>query len=315
MSTNKSPAFQFYPADYLADANVQMMSLEQEGIYIRLLCYCWREGSLPNDEEALARLVSKNCTLTDLRVVAKCFEPNGNRLVHVRLEAEREKQAEWRAKSAQGGLKSAEVRRERAKDVIRLAASQFKGGCEMVPTKRQPKVNSSTSSSSSSSSSFSSECDPDHARAREGHTRTHPRMEIPKPEPSEPKRDDEPLAEFCERSLFDPSTQAPWTLSNAFILVGRRPMKRYPSIWLTARELEHVFENLQAKVPATQWRDVFRLVEGRCTDAITQGKTPDRLSTYNWLMGWAVEDVLKQTNELTKIQRNSGGSHAAAYRS
>jgi hypothetical protein len=34
----KSPAFQFYAGDYLADANVQMMSLEQEGALFRRLC-------------------------------------------------------------------------------------------------------------------------------------------------------------------------------------------------------------------------------------------------------------------------------------
>jgi hypothetical protein len=30
-----SPAFQFYPAHYLADANVQMMTLEKEGACLR----------------------------------------------------------------------------------------------------------------------------------------------------------------------------------------------------------------------------------------------------------------------------------------
>jgi Protein of unknown function (DUF1376)/DnaB-like helicase C terminal domain len=51
-----SPAFQFYPADYLADANVQMMTLEEEGAYIRLLSYCWREGTIPADNASLSRL-------------------------------------------------------------------------------------------------------------------------------------------------------------------------------------------------------------------------------------------------------------------
>jgi len=47
----KAPAFQFYAADWLADEAVSVMSLEEEGAYIRALCYCWREGSIPADED------------------------------------------------------------------------------------------------------------------------------------------------------------------------------------------------------------------------------------------------------------------------
>jgi hypothetical protein len=43
----KAPAFQFYAADWLADEAASVMSLEEEGAYIRDLCYCWREGSIP----------------------------------------------------------------------------------------------------------------------------------------------------------------------------------------------------------------------------------------------------------------------------
>ena len=34
---NKSPAFQFYARDFLADMKVQLMSMEQRGMYITLL--------------------------------------------------------------------------------------------------------------------------------------------------------------------------------------------------------------------------------------------------------------------------------------
>lgn len=56
---SKSPAFQFYPADYLADANVDMMTLEQQGAYVRLLCHAWRSttvGRLLNDPQRLSSL-------------------------------------------------------------------------------------------------------------------------------------------------------------------------------------------------------------------------------------------------------------------
>jgi uncharacterized protein YdaU (DUF1376 family) len=108
----KTPAFQFYAADYLADEQASLMTLEEEGAYIRLLAYCWREGSIPADETLLSRLC-KGASTTVLRVVTACFQPcadRPDRLTHKRLDDEREKQAEWREKSAAGGRKSAEKR-------------------------------------------------------------------------------------------------------------------------------------------------------------------------------------------------------------
>jgi uncharacterized protein YdaU (DUF1376 family) len=141
--TNQSPAFQFYPSDWLADANVAMMSVAGRGVYITLLCYCWREGSLPADGPKLARL----CGITadefaDLWPDVKpCFLRDGDRLRHKRLDCERDKQEEWRLKSSRGGKKSAENR----------AQGSSKGGARVVEPPYQPKSNTSSSSSSSSS--------------------------------------------------------------------------------------------------------------------------------------------------------------------
>ena len=52
----KSPAFQWYPRDYMADALVVSMTLEQEGAYRRLMDVCWLEAGLPTTTEELWRL-------------------------------------------------------------------------------------------------------------------------------------------------------------------------------------------------------------------------------------------------------------------
>lgn len=113
MAVGKSPSFQFYAAEYLADENVALMTLEEEGAYIRALAYCWREGSIPADEARLSRLL-KGASTTVLRVVQGCFNQSPtepDRLLHGRLELEREKQRIWREKSATGGKKSGETKR------------------------------------------------------------------------------------------------------------------------------------------------------------------------------------------------------------
>lgn len=127
----KSPAFQFYAAEWISDEHVSMMSLEEEGAYIRLLAYCWREGSISSDLESLSRLCKGGST-TLIAVVAKRFQPHPNlsdRLVHPRLELEREKQRKWREKSAEGGRASGQTRRKSPKSKDLQAA---KGGSRVV---------------------------------------------------------------------------------------------------------------------------------------------------------------------------------------
>lgn len=140
-----SPAFQFYPADWLSDINVQLLTLEEEGAYMRLLSYCWIEGSIPNDPELCARLIGKGASTTLATKLMERFEPDPNhpsRLINQRLEREREKQRLWHEKSKLGGIKSGESRKK---------AAELKGGSGLVRTVVEPKANSSSSSSSSSS--------------------------------------------------------------------------------------------------------------------------------------------------------------------
>jgi len=121
---NKSPAFQFYPSDWLGSQRVSLMTLEEEGAYIRLLAYCWQHGSVPADPEAVARLIGKGASTTLASRVLTMFQPplqaplqpplsGGTVLVHERLEEERGKQLRWSEKSSEGGRKSAELRKSR----------------------------------------------------------------------------------------------------------------------------------------------------------------------------------------------------------
>lgn len=97
MGEKKSPAFQFYPTDWLADGNVSAMSLEEEGAYIRLLSYCWNEGGLPSDLKVLARF----CRTTEEHFmemwerIQKCFVFDGKKFQNPRLKKEREKQKKY----------------------------------------------------------------------------------------------------------------------------------------------------------------------------------------------------------------------------
>lgn len=107
MSKEQSPAFQFYAAEYLADINVQCMSLQEEGMYTRMLAYCWREGSLPKDPRLLQALCKG---MAPSPLVLSCFVEKNGRLIHTRLEKERDKQKKWRLQKSEDGKKGATAR-------------------------------------------------------------------------------------------------------------------------------------------------------------------------------------------------------------
>jgi uncharacterized protein YdaU (DUF1376 family) len=167
----KAPAFQFYAAEYLADEGVQLLTLEQEGAYIRLLAYCWREGSIPSDPAKLSRLC-KSASIETLSDVLGLFIPGETgRLLHQRLEDERIKQAEYRKKQSQNGGKGGRPPKQNPDD------TQAKGLGLFGETQTKAKKRSSSAFASSSSTAIESkeqnlsrekrEGDPRHAECRE----------------------------------------------------------------------------------------------------------------------------------------------------
>jgi len=151
MSKSKAPAFMFYPADWLGSQRVSLMTLEEEGAYIRLLSYCWQHGSIPADPVKLARLIGKGASTTLAQEVATMFQPpldsgsgTGGVLVHDKLDALKRERETFLEKSRQGGLVSAEMRRKSKQ-------TPSNGQPPLEPplaSRLEPKGNSSSSSTS-----------------------------------------------------------------------------------------------------------------------------------------------------------------------
>lgn len=158
----KFPAFQFYPDAWLSSTAVSLMTPAEEGAYIRLLCHAWQSDDcgLPDDDEALASLsrLGKKWIKSAHRIRPK-FEKIGGRLFNNRLIEERQKQIEWREKSARGGFQKAENKGRGLQGGRRVVEGWQPNGTplvgQMVGTKRLPTPLPNTYISSSSSSSFS----------------------------------------------------------------------------------------------------------------------------------------------------------------
>lgn len=136
----RSPAFQFYPSDWLSSMRVTLMTIEEEGIYIRLLCYCWSHGFIPNSVDLSYQLLGKKCSKKSVKKVLEMFEvhpENSENRYSARLDVERGKQENWRKKSSLGGKKSRERRSNGSTTLATVVQQPF-----------QPNGNSSSSSSS-----------------------------------------------------------------------------------------------------------------------------------------------------------------------
>lgn len=134
-----SPAFQFYPADWLSSESVMLMTPAEEGAFIRLLALAWQDENctLPDDDKRLAVLSRlgkgwlKGGSSTKIR---KKFIPHPTligRLYNERLMDERARQNIWRQKSQEGGIKSAKMRDEKSKMLLNTQISS-KGGSTVV---------------------------------------------------------------------------------------------------------------------------------------------------------------------------------------
>ncbi len=170
---NRPPAFQFYVRDFLSDENVVLMTLEEKGAYIVLLCFNWQEGSVPNDAAKLARLcgVDGDAMARLWPGLRPCFpEVDGDhtRLANPRLAAERQKQQDYHRKLSDAGKLGAEATHgKQVKD-----SGKANGHDKAKPTKGQgPRQPSSFASSSSTLSPESAgekglKAEPNTAQAR-----------------------------------------------------------------------------------------------------------------------------------------------------
>ena len=147
----KSPAFQFYAADFLT--GTALMIDADVGQYIRLLCHEWVLGPLPADNPSLSRLLGGSSVSEAVR--EKFVAKSDGRLINERLESERAKQNEYRAKQAENGKKGGRPRVKETQAITqRLTQTKPKPNPSHNPT-ANPNHNPNESSSSSSSSSSS----------------------------------------------------------------------------------------------------------------------------------------------------------------
>lgn len=118
-----SPAFQFYPDDFLGSGKVGAMTMQEVGIYTFLLCLDWNECGFVLNRRRLSRFcrVSEPDFAEAWEIVGECFVERDGRWFNPRLEREREKQARFREKQVAAGQASAASRLNRGSTSVQPA--------------------------------------------------------------------------------------------------------------------------------------------------------------------------------------------------
>lgn len=117
--SSKDPAFLLYCTTWLQSGDVASLSLEQQGAYMRLLCFAWLDGSIPAAPDELQHMLGVTEEVFGRiwpKLSRRWSEVPGTpgRLINKRQEEERaerkRKAEEMRERGQAGGKRSAEQR-------------------------------------------------------------------------------------------------------------------------------------------------------------------------------------------------------------
>lgn len=89
-----------------------------------------------------------------------------------------------------------------------------------------------------------------------------------------------------------------------YMNVGRRPLKKYPNIWITSKELQAILD--RCKECTVNPKQLFDYVQSWVLQKVSEGQSLERLNVANALSGWAFEKVLSQVVLEIKKEKYEG---------
>lgn len=119
-------------------------------------------------------------------------------------------------------------------------------------------------------------------------------------EPNTTDPDDfEALAESALTPAHDPKVLS----NNQFVSAGRRPMIKYPDLWLSVGELRQVFETFdRSGIPRSEFRRGFVACASRIATYKAAGKPTTSVSAFAWLTGFLLQEVLDGLKKAVQLE-------------
>lgn len=97
------------------------------------------------------------------------------------------------------------------------------------------------------------------------------------------------FADMVKRNLQE---DGDWKKKNAYMMAGRRPMVRWPDLWLTPQELHAVFEYLDDHIVDTKWSRIFAAAQAEALTQKLKGKDPSTLNAFRYLTTFATSGAM-----------------------
>lgn len=100
--------------------------------------------------------------------------------------------------------------------------------------------------------------------------------------------------ERAERQLIEATGSQDWEFENSFMLLGKRPLKKYARIFLSVPELVSIQEKYRAAGVLEDLKTAAHLVDARLDEWDLKGKNYKNTNLYIWFISWALNDCIDQ---------------------
>lgn len=125
------------------------------------------------------------------------------------------------------------------------------------------------------------------------------------PEPAEMPDGTDPEVWALTENAFVPDSDPRLQRDNRYINAGRKPLKKYPDVWLTRHELaDWMMCYLRRNIPKNQLDIGFKKTQSKILTYRQEGKRVQSVSAYNWGTGFILQEVLQELKLDTDLQRS-----------
>jgi hypothetical protein len=111
---------------------------------------------------------------------------------------------------------------------------------------------------------------------------------------------------LAANGFLRPGTDPDVSTNNAYMLAARRPMRKYPEIWISAKDLADALKQFDAAgIPRDGFKLVFAKASSFLRDIAAKGGDPSKKNAHLTLTGWAKQEALKELTQSNYLKRST----------
>lgn len=130
------------------------------------------------------------------------------------------------------------------------------------------------------------------------------------PPPDKPDAPDD--FEAIAKEKLEVAADQSWVNSATHQNTGRRPLKQYPELWFTEKELADTLRDYDgAAIPPKKWGKAFKLAQSKAQQT---GKNQGLVNAYAWMIGFVKQEIMKDVTQENYMHKSEKSKHGTAAR-